>query len=181
VVLVSGQPASGKTTLARLLAGHLSLPIVSRDAITETLADTLGRPSRDLVEPSFAVFWRLLNEQVDARLGAVGETNLHRGLSEPAVQLLAARADVRLVFCMTSREVSVRRFIERFERGERHWCFDDSQRLDRLRAGEPDPSWEHAKPLSLNLPSVIVDTSDGYTPELDAIVAHVRAPVASAT
>lgn len=92
---------------------------------------------RDLVQPSFAVFWRLLVEQVDASLGSVGETNLHRGVSEAAVQRLAAHADVRLVFCMTSREVSVRRFIERFERGERHWCFDDGRRQDLL--GQVNP------------------------------------------
>jgi hypothetical protein len=179
VVLVSGQPASGKTTLARLLARHLDLPIVSRDAITEALADTLGRPSRDLVGPSFAVFWRVLSEQVDASLGAVGETNLHRGVSEPAVQCLATRADVRLVFCMTSQDVSIRRFIDRFERGERHWCFDDGQRVERLRAGTSDPSWERARPLGLNLPCLMVDTSNGYTPEFDAILARLRGPASS--
>src|ERR1700730_7917597 len=135
VVLVDGQPASGKTTLARHLAGHLGLPMISRDAITEALADALRRPSRELVESSFAVFWRLLNEQVDAGLGTVGETKRHRGVSEPPVQDLGKRADVRLVFCLTAREVSVRRFTERFEHRERHWCFEDGQRLKRLQAG----------------------------------------------
>lgn len=175
VVLVSGQPASGKTTLARQLAAHLRVPLISRDPITEALADALGHHSRDLAEPSFAVFWRLLNEQVDGGVGVVGETNLHRGVSEPAVQHLATRASVRLVFCHTAREVSVRRFTERFERGESHWCFDEGRRAARLRAGEPDLAWERAKPLDLHLPQLIVDTTDGYAPGFDAILAFARA------
>jgi hypothetical protein len=162
----------------RLLASHLGLPIVSRDAITETLADTLGVPSRDLVGPSFAVFWRILSEQVGASLGAVGETNLHRGVSEPAVPLGRACGPETRVLQDQSRgqHSSIHRA---FERGERHWCFDDVQRVVHLRAGKSHPAWERAKPLGLNLPSLIVDTSDGYTPEIDAIVAHLRAPVSA--
>jgi predicted phosphodiesterase len=64
------------------------------------------------------------------------------------------------VFCLTAREISVRRFTERFEHRERHWCFEDEQRLERLRAGEPDVAWERGKPLSLDLPSLVVDTTD---------------------
>ncbi len=82
-------------------------------------------------------------------LRAVGESTLHRGVFEPAVQLLAARADVRLVFWMTSREVSIRQFIERYS------CFHDARRLDHLRAGDLDCAWDRAEPLSLNLPRVI--------------------------
>lgn len=42
LILVSGPPASGKSYLARLFAERLTLPLYSRDAIKETLFDTLG-------------------------------------------------------------------------------------------------------------------------------------------
>lgn len=37
VVLITGAPAAGKTTLARELADRLSLPVLSKDRIKETL------------------------------------------------------------------------------------------------------------------------------------------------
>ena len=62
-------------------------------------------------------------------------------------------------------------------RGLRHWCFDDGRRLDQLRAGVPDPAWDRAEPLNLDLPTTILDTTNGYAPGLDAIVSAIRAPV----
>jgi predicted kinase len=41
-VVVSGAPGTGKTTIARLLAQQLRLPILSLDTITEALGDSLG-------------------------------------------------------------------------------------------------------------------------------------------
>ncbi len=42
LVLVTGPPAAGKSTLARALADALSLPLLSKDVIKETLFDALG-------------------------------------------------------------------------------------------------------------------------------------------
>ncbi|WP_432020148.1 AAA family ATPase [Streptomyces sp. 1222.5] len=47
VVVVSGAPASGKTTLAFPLARALGWPILSKDLIKECLHDALGGPSDD--------------------------------------------------------------------------------------------------------------------------------------
>ncbi|SED18936.1 shikimate kinase [Streptomyces sp. TLI_105] len=41
-VIVSGLPASGKTTLGRRLATGLGLPLVDKDAILEFLYGSLG-------------------------------------------------------------------------------------------------------------------------------------------
>ncbi|MFD3482035.1 AAA family ATPase [Streptomyces sp. NPDC058665] len=41
-VILSGLPASGKSTLARGLARHLALPVIDKDVILESLYDSLG-------------------------------------------------------------------------------------------------------------------------------------------
>ena len=46
LVLVHGVPGSGKTTLATTLAAELGWPLVSKDAVKETLLDALGYADR---------------------------------------------------------------------------------------------------------------------------------------
>jgi 2-phosphoglycerate kinase len=48
VVLVSGAPGSGKTSLAVPLAAELGLALLRKDRIKETLHDGLGAPEPDL-------------------------------------------------------------------------------------------------------------------------------------
>jgi glucokinase len=42
MIIVSGAPGTGKSTVARLLADELALPLLSLDHLKETLADALG-------------------------------------------------------------------------------------------------------------------------------------------
>ena len=49
-VIISGPPAAGKSTGARLLAPELALPVIAKDVIKQALMDVLGLP--DGVEES---------------------------------------------------------------------------------------------------------------------------------
>jgi hypothetical protein len=81
-VVVSGPPASGKTTLARELAGRLRLPLVAKDTIKDALMSQLGAPdietSRRLGRAAVAVMLAVARE---SPVGAVVESNFYRSVA----------------------------------------------------------------------------------------------------
>ncbi|MDP9371336.1 MAG: ATP-binding protein [Chloroflexota bacterium] len=180
LVLVSGAPATGKTTLAHRLSEALPLPLLARDAIGEILADAFDVQSREhgqaLMQPTFAIYYAVLDQLLRAGISVITESNFHRDIAERDLRPCVARARTVLIHCQTARDVSIRRFIERFERGERHRAAlaGDEERIARLRAGELPDSWERAEPVAIDVPTLRVDTTSGYAPDFDAIVSFVR-------
>jgi predicted kinase len=179
LVLVAGAPAAGKTTLAGTLAAKLRLPLLSRDPITHALADALNPGSWEAMQAvtpiSFQVFFGLLDHYLAAGGGVVCETNFHQGVAEADLLPRVQQATAVLIHCQTARSVSEDRFTKRFERGERHWSTFDGERLASIRAGEPQAAWDNATPLKLGIPTLLVDTTDGYAPDIPSILAFVRA------
>src|SRR6266545_1296661 len=74
LLLVTGAPSSGKTTLAVPLARHLGLPLITKDTIKEALFDTLGTGdhtwSTRLGAASFQVMFALARHSPAAVLEA---------------------------------------------------------------------------------------------------------------
>ena len=103
LVLVSGAPACGKSTLAPRLAQRLALPLMARDNISEELTAVFDpREQRSAVlTVTFRVFYRLMADMLRTGEGLVAESNFHRGAAENDLHPFLTMAQMVRV-CFTS-------------------------------------------------------------------------------
>lgn len=142
MVIVTGPPASGKTTVAKQLAARLRLPLIAKDTIKEALFDALGAGdlawSQRLGEATYLAMLALAEDTVAAGASLVLEANFVRG-GEFATRLAALPARFVQIHCSAPLEV----LVERYRSRERHPGHVDSERIDALRraveAGRHDP------------------------------------------
>ena len=126
IVLVSGAPASGKSTLARALAEILGYPLISKDTIKESLFDSLGTHlTRSLDAPELS---RLLSRAAMDMLWSLApdcrqvilEANFRPRSAQERERLAALQGRKLEVYCHCTLEEASRRFRERATRTDHH-------------------------------------------------------------
>jgi predicted kinase len=170
LVLISGAPGSGKSTLARLLSLQLGLPLFSRDRLKEVVLDELGASDRaasqKIGRTSYSLLFEIVGCLLDASVGVLVESNFRRGLSETDLRPLVERAPAVLLHCRTNGEEILRRYRRRATQQERHAGHFDQDATAELVQDLHSGNYE---PLDLDLPTLVIDTTDGYSPDLDQI------------
>ncbi len=169
-VIVNGPPGSGKSTLAGPLAERLGVPLLAKDAVKETLLDTLGyadRPeSRRIGAASGEVLWTVL---ASCPRGAVVESWLApsiRGVVRAGLHRAGIDRVVE-VWCDCPPDLALSRYAAR----TRHAGHFDEALVDDL----PDVL-AIAEPLALGpVLRVATDVPIG----LDSVVTRVREALAS--
>jgi predicted kinase len=183
LVVVSGAPASGKTTLATRLADDLRLLFIGKDALKEAICDAIGLPadvaaSMRAGSAAFSAAFTLARETLAAGHGVVLEGNFRRGVAEPELAPVVAVGDACLIHCAAKGDVVASRYRERSAAGFRHPAHRDDERAPALDA---DLESGRFLPLELGIPVMVVATDDGLQPEYHAILefaAHARQPIA---
>jgi predicted kinase len=133
LLVLTGLPAAGKTTLGTALARRLRWPFVSKDEYKEMLHEHLPDLTRAQAGPlSFEIMYHVAGVSLAAGHDVVLETHFYRGLSEPILVALADKHSAQLVqvFCHAPLPELKRRHAERVALGEHPhihlpWLYSD--------------------------------------------------------
>jgi predicted kinase len=122
IVLVSGCPGAGKTTLARPLAEELGLTLVCKDDIKEALFDALGGPQDDLAysRQLGVVAWEVIWALAQANPRLVVEANFRPGSAYERGRIEALSRRVIEVHCACPPHVAQARYMARAQTAARH-------------------------------------------------------------
>jgi predicted kinase len=169
LVIVGGAPATGKTTLAHELGRSLELPVITKDDIKEALAapfETGDRDwSRQLGVAAYGMLFTVAERLLAGGQGLILESNFRCDISDRPLRALAALAPTVVIVCRTPD--ARQRFAERAARG-RHRVHVDAAVLDGWTGDDSEFQ------IDIGAPRLVVDTTDGYVPELGQIVAFAR-------
>ena len=175
LVVVSGPPRTGKTTLAHAIGRSIGCPAVSRDEIKEGMVHAQGGEFRAaagdrLTQKTFPLFFDVLRMLLEAEVTVVAEAAFQDGLWRHGLEPMAALARLRIVQCHADPALG---------RQRRRMAADATGAAAHARiigAEVEDCRQAHAsfQHLSLAAPSIDVDTSVGLTPNLEEIVAFVN-------
>lgn len=166
LILVTGLAGAGKTTLAYAIGAALGAPVVSRDAIKEGMVAAepgfVPATHDPLTLRTFGVFFANLDLLLRAEATTVAEAAFGARLWKEGLALLAGLADLRVIRCRIGED-------EARDRMRRRQLTQSTRaaHADAAHLATPPPF----TPLALAVPTLDVDTADGYRPELAAVVA----------
>ena len=177
LVIVTGAPGSGKTTLARALAAACTLPLLCKDDFKDLLFDSLGWSdrawSRKVGVASIRLLFLVAERILAAGQPVIVESNFRDARETPDFLALRERSPyVSLqIVCTCTREVALARYAARWQAGERHPGHGEGDLLGELtRALDAD----EFTPLNLGGETLWLDTTDPTTVDYAPLIAAIR-------
>jgi hypothetical protein len=177
LIVVTGRPGAGKTSLASLLAKTIRCPVVGRDAIKEGYVNTTGAsgsPGDEIARTIYETFFDVVNLLLSRRVTLVAEAAFQHKVGAPKLTPFIEIARVRLVICSIDAKLARSRQLERGLADPERERFHDDGYLKAAREGRELPVGDYDPP-HLDLPTLTVNTTNGYEPSLESIVSFVRA------
>ena len=169
LLVITGRPGTGKTTLSEKLSREWCLPLVSRDRIKEGLVHTEGKCHTDLPDDANLTATQAFFNTVDCLLSQgislIAEAAFQHPLWEANLTPFAGKARITILICQTDSSIALDRFLERGLNDPERIRFHGDKGVRMVKAGiKPQPGTYNAP--HLDVPTVYVDTTNGYDPDI---------------
>jgi len=177
LLIITGRPATGKTTLARWLATELRIPLIHKDGLKEPLFDTLGArdraESRRLGAASLHLQRVIATELLQAGVSLILESNFSEAYDGAPLRALAYEYGARIaqVWLTADPHRLVERFEQRAGADDRHPGHLELANMDEFRRALLAPG---DGPLALPGPILALDTTKLHAMDYAATLAFAR-------
>jgi predicted kinase len=177
IIIITGRPAAGKSTLAKWLSQELKLPLVSKDSIREELFNRLGWKDRkwaqELSRASVDMMFYFARAELEVGHSIIMDNSFYPPASNPRFQALKEQcsAESIQIVCDSDRETLFQRFKARADSGTRHPGHGDHDLLEELYVNLADNS---SPILEIGGSVIEIDTTDFAKVNYQEILKQVK-------
>ncbi|MFZ1301643.1 MAG: AAA family ATPase [Candidatus Microsaccharimonas sp.] len=171
IIYVSGAPGSGKTTLAKLLAEQLYIDYISSDMVKGGLEFT--QANHDRTASTTGVFVPLLVDHAQKGISFVADHVLQKDIARSTV-IDELKAVANVIYIHTQANDPIGRYTERVQQSEIPDIIRRRELLLERANHHRDNLVNTAEVIDLGVPTLVVNTDDGYAPNIDEILNFIK-------
>ena len=183
IILMIGGPATGKTTVGKILAKHFGLPYFSKDGVKEPIFDHVGCPTSienetplsgiKMDDAAQAILIYLLEMQISAKKGCLIDSTFGESHVE-VLNKIFKKLDYKpiQVVCYAEKNILKERYYNRSINNLRHPGHLDSFLADSFE--NINSRFNVNRPLNLYSSNFEVDTSTNNDKEIKNIILSIE-------